>query len=183
MAVTLKEISGWLDIEEINHELSDEKIIFGAGDGDNTQAYFIKTKENGDIFDVTMQIVDENQHFVSLKDKEHAGKVLEFILLKNYETKFGTWEYDPADGDVRLSVEIPLEDALMTQKQFNRIIKMMITDGTNTSAKIKHILKTGEIPADDTEAQMLAMFSQMLAMMQASNAASSSDASSESDGI
>lgn len=182
MAVTLKEISEWLDIEEIKHEMNDERIAFLAGDEDNTQAYFIKAKENGDLFDATMQIVDENQKSLSLKEQEHAGKVLEFILLKNYETKFGTWEYDPADGDVRLTVEIPLEDALMTQKQFSRIVQMMITSGTKTSVQIKEILKTGEIPADDTEAEMLEMFKKMLAMMQANNP-SSSDTSSESDGI
>jgi hypothetical protein len=182
MAVTLKEISGWLDIEEIKHHTEDEKIMFGAGDENNTQGYFIRTKENGNIFDATMQIFDENKNFISLKDKEYAGKVLEFILLKNYETKFGTWEYDPADGDVRLSVEIPLEDALMTQKQFSRIIQMMITDGTNTSSKIKEILKTGEIPADNSEAEMLALFEQMIAMIKSKRDTGSSTGS-ESDGI
>lgn len=183
MAVTLKEISSWLDIEEIKHEISDEKIIFGAGDGENTQGYFIKTVDDGKVFDASMQILDENKDFVSLKEHINAGKVLEFILLRNYQTKFGTWEYDPADGDIRLTVEVPLEDALMTQKQFSRIIQMMITDGTNTSVKIKHILKTGEIPADDTEARMMEMFAKMLAMIEAGNNATGSSTGSDSDGI
>jgi len=182
MAVTLQEISGWLDTEEIKHDKNDERIMFGAGDEDNTQAYFIRARDNGDIFDASMQILDENKAFVSLKDKEYAGKVLEFILLKNYQTKFGTWEYDPADGDVRLNVEIPLEDAVMTQKQFSRIIQMMITDGTKTSMQIKHILKTGEIPADNTEAEMLAMLEQMLAVLKSSSD-TTSDTSSDSDSI
>lgn len=177
MAVTLTEISGWLDIEELKHDLNDERIMFAAGDEDNTQGYFIRAKEDGKYFNATMQIMDENQNFVSLKDQQYAGKVLEFILLKNYETKFGTWEYDPADGDVRLSVEIPLLDATMTQNQFSHIIKMMITTGTNTSKQIKEILKTGEIPVDTTEADMLAMLEKMLAMLK------SGDTSSESDGI
>lgn len=71
----------------------------------------------------------------------------------------------------------------MIQKQFSRIIKMMINDGTKASIQIKHILTTGEIPTDDADARMLEMFGKMLAMMQAVSLATTSDTSSENDGI
>ena len=163
MAVTLQEISGWLDNIGIKHKLDEEKIFFGAGDEENTQGYFIRAQENGDIFDAQMQILDENRDFVSLEGQEHAAKVLEHILYLNYTTKFGTWEYDPRDGDIRLAVEIPLEDATMTEKQFNRICGLLIKEGTNAAKDIKQILKTGEIPKKDDETDVVAMLEALLA--------------------
>ena len=163
MAVTLTEISGWLDNIGIKHKLEEEKIFFGAGDDENTQGYFIRTPENGEMFDAQMQILNENRDFVSLEGQQHAAKVLEHILYLNYTTKFGTWEYDPRDGDIRLAVEIPLEDATMTEKQFNRICGLLIKQGTDAAKDIKEILKNGEIPSKDEEQDVVAMLEALLA--------------------
>jgi hypothetical protein len=180
MAVTLDQITKWLEEKEVNfhHDTEDEVIIFTTSDGHTKQFHFIRARENGDIFEWKMQILDENKDRVMIKDHQYLEKVLSHMLYLNYTTKFGTWEYDPSDGDFFLTVEIPLEDALMTKKQFNRIADYMIRDGQRGADDIRHILSTGEVPQDSTEEDMIAQLKAMLAQLKGE---SSSD--STADGI
>ena len=102
------------------------------------------------------------------------------LLFLNYKTKFGTWEFDPSDGDIRLAVEIPLEDALMTEKQFLRIKDFMVQNGDTHADEILHILKTGEAPEDDSKADMVAMLEKMLADLKSDSSDKPSSDSADS---
>jgi len=180
MAVTLNQIAQWLTEKEVNfhHDTEKEVIIFATGNKGTMQYHFIRTKENGDIFEWQMQILDENKNQIMIKDHQYVTKALSHMLYLNYKTKFGTWEYDPSDGDIRLAIEIPLEDALMTTKQFDRILNYMIRDGQNGADDIRHILSTGEVSKESTEDNMIAQLEAMLAQLKGE---SSSD--SITDGI
>ena len=181
MAVTLEQIAGYLKELELKftHDEEDERIVLFSGTEDSPYAHFIRTREDGGIFEWNMQILDENKDTLKIKDKKYAGKVLEHLLYLNYQTKFGTWEFDPSDGEVRLAVEIPLEDALMTVKQFTRIASLMM-DISSDVDDIMKILNTGELPKDDNEAEMIAKLEAMLAMLKSDDSSGSSD---DSDGI
>ena len=167
MPVTLEQIGTLLEADEINfhHNKEKEFILFMTGNEKTSQSHFIRAKENGDIFEWQMQILDDNKDMVMIKDHQHAPLALSHMLSMNYSTKFGTWEYDPSDGDMRLAVEIPLEDALMTDKQFARISGFMVTNGQDGADAIRHILKTGEAPQDDSKAEMVAKIEAMLAQL------------------
>ena len=150
MAFTLKQISGYLKNMgiKLSHE-DDEKIVFAATSGENNLAYYLRAKENGDIFDMQMQILNDDMSHLQVKDHKHLNVLLPQLLYFNYGTKFGSWEYDPSDGDIRLVVEIPLEDAKMTEKQFTRIMSMMAGTSDEYVGKIKNILKTGKVPQSE----------------------------------
>ena len=182
MAVTLKQLIGYLENAEMKYDYNEgeenERILLVSGDENSTYAHFIRAKEDGDIFEWNMQILDANKDNLHIKDHKYAAKVLSHILYLNYQTKFGTWEYDPSDGDIRLAVEIPLEDAQMTEKQFNRISGLMLRDGSSHADQIMHILNTGEIPEDDREAEMIAQLEAMLAQLKGT---SSDSAATDSD--
>ncbi len=171
MAVTLEQIAGYLNNVELKYKHDEEKelIFLIASDEDSMYSHFIRAKDDGDIFEWQMQILDDTMEHLNIKDHKYAGKVLSHLLFLNYKTKFGTWEFDPRDGDIRLAVEIPLEDALMTEKQFKRIMSLMLSDANKHADEILHILKTGEIPEDNSEAEMLAMLEEMLARLQDSS--------------
>ena len=177
MAVTLEEIAGFLTNMDLKHDYQKEKerIILAAGDADITTTHFIRAKEDGDIFEWQMQILDENRDVLSVKDHQHAGKALSHLLYLNYQTKFGTWEYDPSDGDVRLAIEIPLEDALMTQKQFKRISSLMLGNSSAHVKEILNILKTGEAPQDESKEDLMAQLEAMLAQLKGGSSSESSD--------
>lgn len=174
MAVTLETIATMLEEKEVkfHHDSEKEVIVFAAGDEDTTQSHFIRTREDGEMFQWQMQLLDDNKDTITIKDHAHAPVALSHMLGMNYNTKFGTWEYDLTDGDIRLAVEIPLEDALMTEKQFSRIFGYMIDNGQKGADAIRHILETGKIPEDNSDAEMLAKLEALMELLQKGSASS-----------
>lgn len=177
MAVNLEQVGEWLEAIGIrfDHSTEDEVIVFFHGDDETTQAHYIRTIEDGDVFQWHMNILDDDNDAILIKDHKYSSKVLSHMLYMNYQTKFGTWEYDPNDGEIRLSVEIPLEDALMTEKQFMRIVGFMIKDGQNGADAIRHILLTGKVKEDDSDAALLALMAALSKDMDDKGADSSED--------
>ena len=172
MAITLEQISTWLNEKETNHKHDTDKevIIFAAGDSETTQSHFIRATENGEMFKWQMQLLDSDLNNIMIKDSQYLLTILSHILYMNYTTKFGTWEFDPSDGDIRLVVEIPLEDALMTQKQFSRIYGFMTRNAQEGADAVRSVLKTGKVPLDSDEAaKKIAELEAMLKSLQAAS--------------
>jgi len=179
MAVNLEQVGKWLELAGIifKHSREDEVIGFFSGDDEKTQAHNIRAREEGCIFEWTMKLFDTENGVIYIKNHKYLSTVLSHMLYMNYQTKFGTWEYDPNDGDIQLSVEIPLEDALMTEKQFMRIVGFMIKYGQNGADAIRHILLTGKVKEDDSDAALLAFMAAL------SNAMDDKGADSSEDGL
>jgi hypothetical protein len=170
MAMTLEAISTMLDELEFTHTLrtEDSMIFAGGGSSDNRLGYFIDLQEDGEIFQMDARPLDDNGDLVKAKDHKHLNVLMSYLLLRNYQTKFGTWEYNNENGTVRLMVEIPLEDNDLTKKQLNRIIKMMLSCSKETG-DIKHILAHGSLPLEgDDAAKRIAELEAMLAQLQGS---------------
>lgn len=163
MAVTLEEVSNWLDNSDIKHGTNDDntKIIFGATDK-KTIGIKIEIEEDGDLVQVYSNLLDDERDILKIKDHEHSALVLQHILTINYNEKFGGWEFDPKDGEIRFAVEIPLEDASMTEKQFNRILGHIMNSEKHFLDILK-IMETGELPEDDNDVED--MFNELMARM------------------
>ena len=177
MAVTLEQIAEYLTNADLKYKHDEEKkiIFLMSGDDNSTYSHFIRAKDDGNIFEWQMQILDDTMGQLNIKDHKYAGEVLSHLLFLNYKTKFGTWEFDPKEGDIRLAVEIPLEDALMTENQFKRIMSLMLGDADKHANEILYILKTGEIPEDSSTAEALAWLDEILARLQDSSPDDDSD--------
>lgn len=151
MAMNLQTISRWLDEEDTNHHYDEEKglIVFGAK-GDVQTSHWIRLKEDGEMFSYQVQLRVGDENFSVPKGHKNELVLLQYLLHENYTTKFGCWEYDYTDGDIRFSVEIPLEDSELTKKQFERINSLTRGNVDTVMGKIESVLETGEIP-DDSE--------------------------------
>jgi len=177
MSVTLEQLTAYLDNKDLKYKYEEDKerIVLISGDEDITNAHFIRVREDGDIFEWQMQILDSKRDIVTIKEHKYAAKVLSHLLYLNYKTKFGTWEFDPSDGDIRLAVEIPLEDAIMTEKQFNRVAGFMLGDASEHTKGILSILETGETPVDDSESSMIAALEAMLSQLKGESSTDTTD--------
>lgn len=168
MAVTLIEIKGWLDNLEINYQESqkDESVMLFGFQGKNESKCMVKVEleEDGELLQVYCNlIIDEDQNRLKIKDHEHKALVLQHILTINYNEKFGAWEFDPTDGEIRFAIEIPLEDAKMTEKQFKRIFGH-ITSSDERFLEILKIMETGELPeGNNTDDLFASLMAEMLA--------------------
>ena len=153
MGMTLKEVSNILDEIDFKHSLleEDDLILSKGGAKGNSLAYFINMRENGEMFDMIGRLLDDEDDQITADGNPHVNVLMAYLLLRNYETKFGTWEFDSSDGTISFAVEIPLEDNNLTKKQLARIVKIMMSAG-NEAGDIKSILKTGKLPLDGDEA-------------------------------
>jgi len=65
-------------------------------------------------------------------------------------------EYDPTDGEIRASIELPLEDAPLTDRQFNRCLEGLVhLVDQEAMPRLKAVLATGEDPGRRALAQRL----------------------------
>lgn len=184
MAITLQDIAKYLQAEEFKYELNVERevILTGIGKEDQSGALFIRMKEEGEMFSLEMEPLkdDESGHFDVPVDHPHILLLLQQMLYANYQTKFGSWEYDPNDGDLKFTIEFPVEDGTITAKQFQRIISGAFT-ALESQAVFKKILETGKVPEDkNQEEQTIKLLEAMLAQVKAGASQESSD---DSDGI
>ena len=170
MAMNLQEVStvfteiGWA--HKLNEE--DEVIISGGGNDTSNLAFFTRIHEDGEMFDMAGRLLDDNYDQITAKENAHVGTLMAYLLLRNYETKFGTWEFDQESGIISFAVEIPLEDNNLTAKQLGRITRLMNSAGEEAD-NIKSILATGKLPlSGDDAAKKIAELEAILAQLQGS---------------
>ena len=155
---TIKKISKWLKHNKtfkIKHELDKDTdtIHFLTSDKKNTNLHVIKIREKGRLFEWNMYLMgkSESDTLKIPSDHPHSMKVFQYALTLDDERKFGRWMYDEMEERMVFSVNFPLENAVMTKKQFLRIHGLMISNAKTESDAIRTIMKTGEIPTSDVE--------------------------------
>lgn len=118
--------------------------------------------------------LDENGEFIHFYEPqrykyangEHKEKVLETLLAIQWESKMLQWEYDPKDGEIRACIELPLEDAKLTKRQFLRVVKGLVQMMDHYHERIKHVMETGEdTSAADKKSATIAALEEMIAKL------------------
>ncbi|MBU4110839.1 hypothetical protein KJ988_07545, partial [bacterium] len=168
MAMTLQEIASIFEELEFGHHLKEEDsvIISAGGSAENRLAYFVRAREDGELFEMSGRLLDEETNVISAKNHKYVNILMAYLLQRNNDTKFGTWEFDSSDGTISINIEIPLEDNQLTKAQLKRITGYMISCGTE-AGEIKHILEHGKLPlGGDEAAKKIAELEAMLAQLQ-----------------
>jgi len=166
MAVTLDQLEEFLKQKEMNYERDDEENLIqtGIGDSENSGMIFIRSLDDGKNFLLQLEPIKKDKSGMFDIDFSHQNinKVLMFLMYKNYSYKHGKWEYNFNDGDLRFSISIPLEDAIMTFDQFDTLIRVCYSS-LDEIGSISYILENGEIPEEKSgEEKMAEMLRKML---------------------
>jgi hypothetical protein len=147
MGANLKQIAKYLDNLGWDYRIDDEedRIITGV-EADNLEDFLIVVQldEDGRFFRVFAP-----QVLVGVQDHPHKGAILQTMLAISWETKMLQWEYDPSDGEIRAIIEFPLEDSILTEKQFHRCLSglIQIVDGI-ALPRLKQVMETGLDPGN-----------------------------------
>lgn len=151
MAISIETIKGYLKKCGIENFGTPEEdvILFGTQTPFGTQGFIIRLLEDGGMFRMSTNMLDENNNVLSVKEHKYLNMVLAEMLFKNYQTKFGTWEYNTETGEIVLTVEIPVEDGTITLNQFKRIMDLLVRDGGQGFNDIKYILKHGKKQSEE----------------------------------
>jgi hypothetical protein len=154
MGATLQQIATYLDNAGWNYKLEEEenRILTGV-QADHIENFLIVVQldEEGEFFELFAPRV-----LGGVKDHPYKSAILQTMLSISWETKMLQWEYDPSDGEIRAIIEFPLEDSVLTERQFNRCLHGLIQIVDELAMpRLKTVMETGEDPGDINEGERL----------------------------
>jgi hypothetical protein len=154
MAATLKQIAGYLDKKSWKYRLEPDnsRIITGVYAENIEQLLIvIQLDEEGEFFEIYAPRV-----LTGVKGHPHKDAILQTMLCISWETKMLQWEYDPTDGEIRAIIEFPLEDAELTERQFNRCLFSLVQLVDELALpRLETVMATGVDPGDVQEGERL----------------------------
>jgi len=152
MATTLGQLAGFLDEHDLRYEVdSEESAIIVAfacppdedeyktPDGDAMVRLVIRLAEDGEF----LSIFSPNAW--NLDDCPYKEIILECIPAIQSQYKMLRFDFDPADGELRPNIDLPLEDATLTSRQFHRMIQGLIESVRRFDRVIRPAMETGEV--------------------------------------
>jgi hypothetical protein len=154
MGTTLKQIASYLDTKGWKYKTDEQgcRILTGVY-GEHIEDFLIviQLDEDGEFFEIFAPRV-----LAGVKDHPHKAAILQTMLCISWETKMLQWEYDPSDGEIRAIIEFPLEDATLTERQFNRCLHSLVQLVDELALpRLKAVMETGEDPGDLEEGERL----------------------------
>ncbi|MEB3830637.1 hypothetical protein [Phormidium sp. CCY1219] len=148
MGASLQQIADYLDNRGWKYEIDEEnnRIITGV-QAENVEHFLIviQLDEDGEFFKLfAPQVIS------GVSEHRFKEAILQTMLCISWETKMLQWEYDPSDGEIRAIIEFPLEDAIMTEKQFNRCLSGLIQIVDDIAMpRLRAVMETGKDPGDE----------------------------------
>ena len=147
MAVTLEQIAGYLEHSIWSYHVDDEEqrlLIEGHAAHIDDFLIVVQLEEEGEFFKLFAP-----QVLTGLQHHPHKLAILQTMLRISWETKMLQWEYDPSDGEIRAIIEFPLEDATLTERQFNRCLYGLIEIIDEIAMpRLMAVMETGDDPSD-----------------------------------
>lgn len=128
-------IKNVLDKEEyvyISKKIDDEELFMLSFQHSNVA---IILSEDGEFINIVAKGNWEKELLYRESDK-YKMKLFQDILKENYRRKLVKWSFDYDDGDLTVGVELPLEDATLTEKQFLRSFNSVVGHAEEMFGKI-----------------------------------------------
>ena len=94
--------------------------VYRDPDGEQGRTSVIVCDEEGEC----IRIIARNLYFNN--DGEHELAVLQTCVQVSQCTKMIKCHYDEADGEIRMEIEIPLEDNVLSQRQLMRALSCIV---------------------------------------------------------
>ncbi len=161
MPATLTQIAQYLDHRGWKYHRDDanDRIVTGVqADHVDQFVIVIQLQESGEYLSLAAP------QLLMVKDHVYKGVLFQTLLAIAWDVKLLRWEYDPSDGEIRASIGFALEDADLTERQFNRVLTALIQlVDTTAMPRIQQVLATGTDPgARGIEEQLASALQEML---------------------
>ena len=165
MATTLQQVKGYLDEKGFKYDLDEKKQLIRTGfnmdnyadsDGDKSVRIVVRLYENGEFIEVLAP------NLYTYKEGPNALALLQACLIASWHTKMIQFEHDPSDGEIRATIEVPIEDSTLTSRQFHRVLKGLITFVDKFHPMLKGAMDTGKIVPPEDEDRRMAEVMEML---------------------
>jgi hypothetical protein len=88
-------------------------------------------------------------------DNVFKGPLLQTLATLHYETRLVRFAYNPSNGEIIASVELPLADAELTQNQLCQSLQLLLHLVDRSLPRLKTVLATGNDPGYKTKVDRL----------------------------
>lgn len=153
MATTLSQLASYLDRRDWRYQIDrDNQCIITGVKAQNLDHFIIilNLSENGEYLQC------QAPQIFTLQDHIYKGPFLQTMATIQFQVKMLRLEYDPSDGEVRASIELPLEDSQLTQRQFDRALSGLIQlVDHHAIPRLRQTLATGTDPGSPSLAQQM----------------------------
>jgi hypothetical protein len=160
MPVEIEDVISFLENQQLKYNvfMESKKILTSFA----TRNY---TNEKGEHHLIIIIALEENGEFFKIfapkcyvyADEEFKKEVFQTLLMITWRSKMLTFEYDATDGEICASVEFPIEDSTLTQKQFLRAIFALVHVIDRYHSVIHKAITEGEVDFSGMEKGMLTM--------------------------
>lgn len=127
MAMKIRDIAAILDQMEFKYSQRDDNTI---GFGMRMNKYERPDDSEKSLL-LVVQLLEDGEYFNLFAPQafkvrsEHTDAFLRACAIIQWRTKLIQFEWDQNDGEVRPTIEFPIEDGVLTRKQFERCVMGM----------------------------------------------------------
>lgn len=134
----------------------DGSIVAFAGQHPSRPSIFVHVRVDSDGNVITAMVTA----LLRVPQHQHLAALMQAILHEAYLTNLGQWEMDPRDGEVRVTVQLPVFDTVPTARQVQRVVGAVAQLADRAWPRLMAIVETGDDPvllqgADDPVRQEL----------------------------
>jgi hypothetical protein len=154
----MDQVKAFMDENAFKYRVDEDRNVLISGfvteeykdeDGEHHLRVVIRVDEGGEYLSFFAP-----KTYVCRPGHASVRAVLETAARMHWCRKLICWEYDHRDGEFRASVNLPLEDSLLTHQQFHRCLHGLIDLVDKSYAQFKHALDTGTcLDSDPDEAR------------------------------
>ncbi len=117
-------------------------------DGDSMVTFIFNVQEKGELIKIVIP------RLYSCINPQFRRAFFEVAIRKTFEKKLCFYDYDHRDGEIRMLVDLPLEDAKITERQVKRIISSMLQHVDANDEAVRAAVEQGELPFIDYKADL-----------------------------
>lgn len=162
MATTLKELEslfdsiGWKYKCRQDNDNSAEGYLYSSfptkqyrdNDGDSVVTFVFNVQESGELIKIVVP------RLYSCINPIYRRAFFEVAIRKTFEKKLCFYDYDHRDGEIRMLLDLPLEDASLTERQIKRIMRAMLNHIDANDEAVRGAVERGELPFIDYKADL-----------------------------
>jgi len=149
MATNLEEIALHLDNHKIRFRKYVEKstLVFEMSNKNYKVRHILYVGDEGNTLVHKVYLLDEEGKFLKVPyNHEYIKKFMKFLLYSSSKIKLGSWEYDFNNGVFCFASVLPLNDSVLSEKQFKLLFSAQMFASKKEFVYIKTILETGKFP-------------------------------------
>jgi len=124
MAMSIDRIAGLLDELDLSYQEQDGYLFVNM----ETQVYRDEEKQGDKDLTLMLEVEEEGEFFTLLAPRayfvrgKHQDAFLRACALIQWRTRLVKFAWDAGDGEVRPTIQLPLEDGEITRRQLQRSI-------------------------------------------------------------